>query len=104
MRVNSGKRVSSRLKRELSVTWSQEERLDNKTTIRVVPQIRIPPIVGVPCFLACSSLKITASSPVEALSRSCLPILYLWSMRMKGGASSSEIMKAKINDPKIRIK
>lgn len=44
------------------------------TTI-TVPQIRIPPIVGVPLFFAWSFEKIVALRPSEAVVRICLPIL-----------------------------
>lgn len=46
-------------------------------TVSVVPQIRMPPIVGVPDFFMWSLLKILAALPSVAVSRICLPILYL---------------------------
>ena len=51
-----------------------------------------------------SLLKILAALPSDVVVRICLPILYLWRREMKGLAVTRPIIKARPNEPKIKIR
>ncbi len=52
MSVKSGSHVSFLLRSECSKTPKIERSFENPMTSRTVPQMRIPPIVGVPFFFS----------------------------------------------------
>ncbi len=73
-------------------------------TIRIVPQISIPPIVGVPLFLMWSALKSLADLPSDAVSRICFPMRFFSRKFIKGLAAVRAMRKDSPNEPNISIK
>jgi len=100
--VKIGSQVSLRFKIDLSNSPKADVSREKKTTKSTVPQIRTPPMVGVPFFLRCSFWKIVAFSPLDAVSLICFPSLFLYKNLMKYGVSSIAIINATNSEPRIR--
>ena len=71
--MNIGIQVSFLFSSDLSERPIADIILEIITTINAHPQIKIPPIVGVPAFFACIAENIGVLSPVNASSLICLP-------------------------------
>ncbi len=99
-----GIQVSFLFKSERSKRPVAEKTRESRMTTRTVPQIRRPPIVGVPLFFAWSALNRGEASPVMAFSRICLPILNWINLRVNQGLKTKAIRNAKVPDPKIKIR
>ena len=74
------------------------------TVTTMVDQIKSPPMVGVPLFLACRALKRLDFSPEMAFSLICLPILNLISCFVNQGVRTTAMTNAKVPDPEISIR
>ena len=73
--MNIGIQVSFLFRSDRSKNPSADANLDIKIITNVDPQIRMPPIVGVPDFFAWRVENIEDFSPVSAFSLICFPSL-----------------------------
>lgn len=96
-----GIHVSFLFKSERSNNPNPEAILEIIITTKTVPQIKSPPIVGVPDFFACSALNSSAFSPEMAFSLICLPILNFIKSFVNHGASMNAIKNPVILEPSI---
>lgn len=102
--MNIGIHVSFLFSSDRSKSPTADASLDNRIITNVDPQIRIPPIVGVPDFFAWRAENIDDFSPVNAFSLICFPSLWWIRNLVNDGIAATVSRNASNDDPKISNK